>query len=286
MCLHSRKAVVLPAACLLFLSGCASRPKNADADERVLRVCADPNNLPFSNEREEGFENRIAELIAADLGARLEYTWFAQRRGFIRNTLRAGLCDVVMGVPAGFELASTTRPYYRSTYVFVTREDRKLQIESLDDPALVRLEIGVHVIGDDYTNPPPLHALGRRKIIQNVAGYSLFGDYAQPNPPARLVEAVAKKEVDVAIVWGPFAGYFGRKQDVPLTLTPVSPEIDRPFLPFVFDIAMGVRRGEKQFHEELEHVLDRREDEIDRILADYGVPVKPMARRMAGAIGR
>jgi mxaJ protein len=286
MCLHSRRAVLLPATCLLFLSGCAGRTEKAEASQRVLRVCADPNNLPFSNERGEGFENRIAELIAADLGARLEYTWFAQRRGFIRNTLRAGLCDVVMGVPTSFELASTTRPYYRSTYVFVTREDRRLQIASLDDPALTRLEIGVHVIGDDYTNPPPLHALGRRKIIQNVAGYSLFGDYAQPNPPARLVEAVAKKEVDVAIVWGPFAGYFGKRQDVPLTLTPVSPEIDLPFLPFVFDIAMGVRRGEEPFREELEQVLDRREGEIDRILADFGVPVKPMARGTAGATGR
>jgi mxaJ protein len=280
MCSPCREiAITAVVAGLFLLPGCAgSSTNNAEAGQRVLRVCSDPNNLPFSNDRGEGFENRIAELVARDLDASLEYTWFAQRRGFIRNTLRAGACDVVIGVPANFELAATTRPYYRSTYVFLTREDRGLRIESLDDPALTQLEIGVHVIGDDYANTPPLHALGRRNIVQNVAGYSLFGDYSQPNPPARLVDAVVKRDVDVAIVWGPFAGFFGKEQSVPLRITPVSPEVDVPSLPFVFGISMGVRRGEEEFREELEQVLDRREDEIGRILAAYGVPVKPMAQ--------
>src|SRR4051812_36069581 len=122
------------------------------ASETSLRVCADPNNLPFSNEKGEGFENKIAELIAADMQRPLEYTWWAQRRGFFRNTLRAGTCDVVIGVPVSFELAATTRPYYRSTYVFVTRHDRHLDVRSLDDPVLKDLRIGVQLIGDDGAN--------------------------------------------------------------------------------------------------------------------------------------
>lgn len=281
-----RRTAVLSAVGLLLVS-CAKRTdEDVQPNQRVLRVCSDPNNLPFSNERGEGFENRIAGLVARDLGARLEYTWFAQRRGFVRNTLRAGTCDLIMGVPSNFELAATTRPYYRSTYVFVSREDRNLDVASLDDPALRRLQIGVHVIGDDYANPPPLHALGRRNIIGNVAGYSIFGDYTEPNPPARLVEAVADAEVDVAVVWGPFAGFFAKQQVTPLRLTPVLPEIDLPFLPFVFDISMGVRRGEEGFRTELEGVLDRNEAEIDKILAQYGIPLKPMARGTAGAKGR
>ena len=286
MCSPFHSAAVIGMSGLMLLS-CSKR---SDADvqpaQRVLRVCSDPNNLPFSNERREGFENRMAELIARDLDARLEYTWFAQRRGFVRNTLGAGACDVIMGVPADFELTANTRPYYRSTYVFVTREDRHIDIVSLDDPKLRRLQIGVHVIGDDYSNPPPLHALGRRKIIQNVAGYSIFGDYAQPNPPARLIEAVAEGEVDVAVVWGPFAGFFAKQQAAPLRFTPVLPEVDMQTLPFVFDIAMGVRRGEDNFRSELQDLLDRRQADIDGILAEYGVPLKALTKRTVETIQR
>src|SRR5690606_5361260 len=128
--------------------------------ERPFRVCADPNNLPFSNAAEQGFENALAELLAAELGATVEYTWWAQRRGFIRNTLNAGDCDVVMGVPAGYELVATTQPYYRSTYVFVYRREPGLELRTIDDPRLRELAIGVHLIGDDGGNTPPVHALG------------------------------------------------------------------------------------------------------------------------------
>jgi mxaJ protein len=240
-------------------------------------VCADPNNLPFSNERQEGFENRIATVIAADLHARLEYTWFPQRRGFIRNTLRAGLCDAVVGVPDRFELTATTRPYYRSTYVFVTRQDSNISVHSLDDAALRKLTIGVHVIGDDYANPPPMHALARRNIIHNVSGYTIYGDYSQPNPPARLIEAVASREVDVAIVWGPLAGYFSRRQSVPLKISAVSPESDGPAIPLAFNIALGVRKDDTALRTELEGVLDRRSTEISSILTEFGVPMKPLS---------
>ena len=239
---------------------------------RVLRVCADPNNLPFSNERGEGLENRLAEMLAGELHARVEYTWFAQRRGFFRNTLNAGLCDVVLGVPSSIEMAATTRPYYRSSYVFVTRADGGPVVRSFDDAALRRLRIGVAVIGDDYANSPPAHALAQRGIIGNVVGYSVYGDYARPNPPSRIVEAVAEGEVDVAVVWGPLAGYFASRQRVPLRLVPVTPEIDLPFLPFVFDIAVGVRRGDDALREELDRALARRRADIRRLLDAYGVP--------------
>lgn len=238
----------------------------------VLRVCADPNNLPFSNQRRDGFENKLAELLAQDLGERVEYTWWAQRRGFFRNTLRAGLCDVVIGVSSGFEMALTTKPYYRSTYVFLSRKDRHLEVKSFDDPLLKKLRVGVQIIGDDQSNTPPAHALTRRHIVDNVRGFTLYGDYSQHDPPARIVEAVAKSDIDLAIVWGPLAGFFAKQSRVPLEVVPVSPQIDQPFLPFVFDISMGVRRGDQEFRDRVDQFLEKRRSEIDRILADYRVP--------------
>jgi mxaJ protein len=268
----ARARSTLAAFLVWLLAGC-SGPPAADPPRRgrELRVCADPNNLPFTNDRFEGFENRIAALVARDMQAEVRYTWWAQRRGFVRNTLKAGLCDVVMGLPAGFELALTTRPYYRSTYVFVARAEVP-RVASFDDPTLRRLRIGVQIIGDDYSNAPPAHALAQRHITSNVVGYTVYGDYAQPNPPARIIEAVARGEVHVAIAWGPLAGYFAARQSVPLTVTPVSPQIDRPWLPFVFDIAMGVRRGDMALKAELERILLRRRTDIDAILAEYQVP--------------
>lgn len=261
------------AALALLAAGCAGKGIAAPAlPVRELRVCADPNNLPFSNRAGEGFENRLAESVARDLHARVRYTWWPQHRGFIRNTLKAGKCDVLIGLPSTVELASVTRPYYRSTYVFVSRRDRGIAVRSLDDPRLRRLRIGVQMIGDDGTNSPPAHALANRGIVDNVAGYSVYGDYAQPNPPARIVEAVAKGDVDLAVVWGPLAGYFAPRQAVPLALAPVTPQIDRPFLPFVFDVSMAVRRGDDKLRAELDSFIERRQPEIDALLDRYGVP--------------
>jgi mxaJ protein len=257
------------AAVLVFLGGAAGLLA-ASVPARVLRVCADPNNLPFSNQRLEGFENRLAELVARDMGAEVSYTWWAQRRGFLRSTLNAGACDVVMGIPASYELALATRPYYRSSYVFVTR--RGLRVRSFDDPVLRRVQIGVQLVGDDYANAPPAHALAARGVVGNVHGYSVYGDYRQESPPAAVVEAVARGEVDVAVVWGPLAGWAARRQRVPLEIVPVSPQIDLPFLPFVFDIAMGVRRRDTALKEELDAILERRKSEIDALLDEYGVP--------------
>jgi mxaJ protein len=260
-------------ACLMAAAIVVSCSRgHAASASRILKVCSDPNNLPFSNEKREGFENRIAELISRDMKSELRYTWWAQRRGFVRNTLNTHECDLLVGVPSSFERASTTTPYYRSSYVFVTRRDRHLHIASFDDPALRKLSIGVQMVGDDFTNTPPAHALSKRGIIRNVHGYSVYGDYRQANPPARIVDAVAKGEVDVAIVWGPLAGYFAKREPVALDISPVSPQIDLPFLPFVFDISMGVRRGDDVLRDTLNAIIARRKPEIDSILREYGVP--------------
>lgn len=250
----------------------------------ALRVCADPNNLPFSNRAGEGFENRIADLVAAELGTTVEYTWWAQRRGFLRSTLAAGLCDVVIGVPSALDMLLVTAPYYRSTYVVVAPADLRPELRSLDDPRLRTLRIGVQLVGDDGANPPAAHALARRGITGNLVGYTVYGDYSEPSPPARIVQAVADGDVDVAIVWGPLAGYFATRESRPLALAPVEPQVDQPFLPFAFDISMGVRRGDEALRDRLEDVLRRRRADIDRILADYGVPRADLQPEAAGAV--
>jgi mxaJ protein len=254
-----------------FLVGLATTA--AAASDRELRVCADPNNLPFSNSAEAGFENRLAAMVAAHFGQQVSYTWWAQRRGFIRNTLKAGRCDVVMGVPSGYDLVETTRPYYRSSYVFVTRQDQHLELSSLLDPRLHHLVIGVHLIGDDGNNPPPAQALGDQGIVDNVRGYSIYGDYRQADPPARLIEAVESGSLDVAAAWGPLAGYFAQRSPVPLTVTPIR-DYER-FAPqqFQFAIAMGVRKGDDALRDRLNAFIDEHRSEITSLLRSYGVPL-------------
>jgi quinoprotein dehydrogenase-associated probable ABC transporter substrate-binding protein len=242
------------------------------AERPLLRVCSDPNNLPFSNDRREGFENRIAELAARDLGMKVSYYWWAQRRGFVRKTLGAGRCDVIIGVPRSFERTLVTRPYYRSSYVFVSRRDRRLDITSLDDPRLRTLKVGVEIIGDDYTNSPPAHALANRGIVRNVSGFMVYRDYSKRDPPPGIIEAVERGQVDVSAVWGPTAGYFIRHSRVPLTAVPIMPAGDRSGLPLDFEISMGVRRGDTILRDRLDAFLQRRRNEIDAILREYGVP--------------
>jgi mxaJ protein len=258
---------------LLFLLALALLGCSPGKPARELRVCADPNNLPFSNQRGEGLENRLAQLIASELNATVRYTWWPQRRGFVRNTLAAGTCDVIMGIPHGSERVRTTRPYYRSTYVFVFRKDRHLTIRSFDDPALKQLRIGVQLVGDDYNNTPPVHALSRRGVVGNLVGYSVYGDYSQENPPARIIDAVVAKDVDLAIAWGPLAGYFAQRSGAELEIIPVSPAIDPPGLRFHFDISLGVRPDDQALEQELNRVLSTKRAAIDRILVEFGFPV-------------
>jgi quinoprotein dehydrogenase-associated probable ABC transporter substrate-binding protein len=242
------------------------------AQPATLRVCADPNNLPFSNQQSQGFENKLAELIAANMNAKLEYTWWSERKSFAKKSLDAGACDVVMGIPTSMPDVLTTKPYYRSIYVFVSRQDRKLQITSLTDPRLTELRIGIHVVGDDFA--PPAYALAHRGISENVVGFSLFGQYGEANPPRKLIEAVENGEVDVAIAWGPFAGYFAQNAKVPLTITPVNPPV---FLgiPFAYDISAGVWQGNDALKSQLDRILQTQSAAVQQILSNYGVPQVP-----------
>ena len=270
---HVRRvgSCILAALMVLAATGCATRAHTAEP----LRVCADPNNLPFSNERGEGFENELARMLATNLGAALEYTWWRQGRGFVRHTLDAGQCDVVMGVPAHYDPVLTTRPYYRSTYVFVSRHGEHPGLSSLDDERLRRMKIGVQLIGDDFANSPPAHALSARGMIQNVVGFPVMSDYSKPNPPARIVEAVANRQVDAALVWGPLAGYFASRLPVPLDVTPLGAADDGPARPFAFDIAMAVRRGDNARLRMLDRFIGQHEREIEDLLVRYGVPRVP-----------
>ena len=252
-------------ACLALLG--ASKPEQV----RPLRVCADPNNLPYSNARHQGFEDKLAELVGRELHRPVKYYYWAQRRGFIRNTLNAGHCDIIMGTAAGLDMVATTKPYYRSTYTFVSKASSP-DIRSLDDPRLHEVRVGVQLIGDDFNNTPPAAGLTRRGIVQNVRGYTVYGDYREPNPPSRIVRAVEKGEVDVALVWGPLAGYFATQSPVPLRVVPISPRADGP-LPYTFAIAMGVRKADTAFRDTLDQVIVRRRGQIDRLLKDYGVPL-------------
>jgi len=264
-------------ALVLAVSVLAGSASAAETDKWELRICADPNNLPFSNDRLEGFENKIAELLARELNAEISYYWWPQRRAFSRETLREGHCDLVLGVPDNMGPLNTTLPYYRSTYVFVYRTDRDFDITSFDDPILRELTIGVQLIGDGYINSPPAHALGNRGMSDNLVGFSVLGDYDNPHVHAPIIEAVAEGRIDVAVVWGPIAGYYAKRQSVPLTLVPVSPPIDFPFLPMTYAISMGVRRSEPSYNDPLTDRLNRfileHRDEIESILREYGVPL-------------
>jgi mxaJ protein len=245
------------ALALLALDAVAAEP---------LRVCADPDNLPYSRADGSGFENRIARLLADDMGAPLAYEWLPDRRGFVRKTLGAQLCDVIIGVPAGFERAATTHPYYRSAYVLVDRAGNAPPVRSLDDPRLAKMRIGVQLIGNDLAASPPGQLLAHMGYTQNVRGFPLAGE--EPSAE-RAIDAIVRGEVDAALLWGPQAGYFARRAPLPLRVTavPVPPEAH-----FDFAIAMGVRRGDGELRERLDDFIRRRQGDIDRILAEYDVP--------------
>lgn len=230
-----------------------------------FRVCADPDNLPYSNQKLEGFENKIAELVAKELGDSPTYYWWPQRRGFIRNTLGIKMCDIVMGIPKGYDPVLWTKPYYYTTYVIVYPKDKGFQINSLDDPLLKQVKVGV------YANTPPHMALNERGIRKNVVGYETFYD-PEENYPGKIIEDLAAGKIDVAIVWGPIAGYFAKKQSVPLELVPLQ-DGNSDTQPFAYGISIGVRKADKDLKAKLEEVLDKKQTEIRKILEDYGVPL-------------
>jgi quinoprotein dehydrogenase-associated probable ABC transporter substrate-binding protein len=245
----------------------------AYAAAATLRVCADPNNMPFSNRAEQGFENQLANLIAKDLGMTVQYYWFPQRSSFFKKTLNAGHCDIVMGLPEGMDDAATSVPYYRSSYVFVSRRDRRLNIKSMDDPRLHHLRIGVHTTGDGDGSLPPVNALISRGIVRNLVDFNIYGRLDEKNPPADLIRAVENNKVDIAIAWGPMAGYFAKHSSVPLQVTPVDVVSPDPKIPFTFAISMGVRRGDSQLLQRLNSEIQQHRPRIHRLLESYGVPL-------------
>ncbi|MBC5786334.1 quinoprotein dehydrogenase-associated putative ABC transporter substrate-binding protein [Ramlibacter sp. USB13] len=234
-----------------------------------MRVCADPDNLPYSREDGSGFENRIARLVASDFGVPLAYAWLPDLRGFVRKTMGAGLCDVIVGVPAGFERTLNTRPYYRSTYVLVEGQGDPAPPRDFADPRLRRWRIGVQLVGDDAAATPPGHALAQAGATGNVVGYPMAG--RQP-AAARIFDALDRGELDAAFVWGPQAGYYAQRSARPLQLHVMQPPSTLQEQRFTFAIAMGVRRGDRALRDRLDDFIVRRQPDIDRILAEYGVP--------------
>ena len=246
------------AVMLCFALSCA-------AQATTIKVCADPDNLPYSNRQLQGYENKIAQLIASDLHVKAQFVFARQRRGFVRNQLDKNTCDLLAGVPSNFHPVLTTDPYFRSSYVFVTRRDRKVKITSFDDPQLNNLRIGLQILEENYA--PPAQALARRHVISKLVGYESFG-----NEAGMIVRDVVQKKIDVAIVWGPLAGYYAKPYADMLELRPVSPSFDPPGLPFRYAISMGVRKSDQQLRNRLNAALQRHHAEIERILKSYGVP--------------
>lgn len=236
---------------------------------KVLRVCGDPDNMPFSDSTRQGFENKLATIIASALGDSVSYVWWPHRRGFIRNTLNSFSCDVIMGVPAKLDMVLTTKPYFRSTYYVVSRADRHIDVSTLNDPAIRTLRIGVNLIGEDYTNTPPTEALAARGISRNLKGYSSF--YDPENHPRDIIEGVTRGDVDIALVWGPLAGYWASKSSVPLKLVPL-PDSDSTGLPFAYDVAIGVRHTDRELRDRLNEILSEKHAAIEQLLQDYHVP--------------
>lgn len=238
----------------------------------ALVVCADPNNLPFSNRHEAGFENQLAQILARQLHTNVRYVWWAQRRGFARNTLTQSRCDIWPGVASGVQSMATSIPYYRSMYVFASLESQHLYHLSLDDPRLRKLLIGVQLVGDDGMNTPPASALAARGVTANVRGFTLYGDYRRPDPPSAILDALMQRSVNVALVWGPLAGYYARHSREPLRLEPVTPDDDRSS-PMSFAISVGVRRNEPELLTQINRALLVEAPAIQRLLRAYGVPI-------------
>ncbi len=262
-------AALLAAGC-----GSAAAAPPADPGHPVLSVCADPNNLPYSNQKQEGFENRIASLLAADAGAELRYTWNEQRKTFFRRTLLAHACDVVISVPTALPIVATTRPYFTSTYVAVTRRAGTLHFTSFDDPALQTAHIGVQLLGVEGTNTPPAMSLGARGVNHHIVGFPMWAE-GETNPQGKIVDAVQTGAIDVAFVWGPFGGYFAKPYGASLAVTPVAGDPKDPASKFTFAMSIGVRKDDIALRDRLQSALDRHQTEIAAILRDYAIPLAP-----------
>ncbi len=257
---------------LCFLVLAAAMPTAAWAvdqpeavDRSALRVCSDPGNMPFSNVKGEGFENKIAELLAAKLGVEVKYTWFPQATGFLRNTLRARRCDLVIGIASGAELVLNTNPYYRSTYVMVTRKADGISADRLDDPTLKSRKIGL------IAGTPPAAVVARNGLMAQAVPYDLLVDTRHDSPSHRMVDDLAAGRIDVALLWGPLGGYFAAEHGDALVVTPLVHEAKSSRMDYY--IAMAVRPGEINWKHDIDRVILESKDQITAILREYHVPM-------------
>jgi quinoprotein dehydrogenase-associated probable ABC transporter substrate-binding protein len=264
------------------LPAVAKAASHAPPAGKALRVCADPDNLPFSNRAGQGFENRLAKLIAKALGEKVRYTWSKDRKHFLRTTLKAGRCDVVMGIPARSDRVLATHSYFRSTYSLVYRKNAPYTLRSLNDPKLTKLSIGVRALGDDFNDLPAGSVLARRGIVKNVVTYNVFTKRGKFNSAAQPIEDVAKGKIDTAILWGPEAGYYAKRQADDLVVQPLTPK--HTVLPFEYSISLGVRKGDTALRDKLNRILQRKRGAIRALLTRYGVPLLglPRGRAMDG----
>ena len=272
----TRSLISFPAIALVLCALSGHAPAD-EAKPKQLKVCGDPNNLPFSNEKQQGIENKIADVIAKDMGLTVAYTWWPHQRGVVKRALNTLRCDVMLGIPKGYDPVLWTKPYYRTGYVLAVRKDRGLKIKSLDDPQLKKLKIGVQV------NTPPHDALGQRGIADNVVGYQLMFDsnFHAEDYPGKVVEDLIAGQIDVALVWGPIAGYFAKKKAAPIEIVLLESKPDSVER-FAFDISMGVRKKDTELKAKLEESIARKHDEITHILEDFGVPLLPASEEKAG----
>jgi quinoprotein dehydrogenase-associated probable ABC transporter substrate-binding protein len=246
----------------------------------AFRVCADPANMPFSNEAGEGFENEIAELFAAELGRELQYTWFPMALGFVRRTLVENRCDVIIGFAQGDEFVLNTNHYYTSTHVMVVRADGPLaDVTTLADPRLKGMRIGV-IIGS-----PPASHVARHGLLADVRSYDMMVDRRVESPNENMLADLVAGEIDVALMWGPIGGPLAAASDADLVVTPLLAEQGSPRL--FYRITMGVRQGEDAWKRELNSLIRRQQDAIDAILRRHGVPlVTDMGDAMKPEVGQ
>jgi quinoprotein dehydrogenase-associated probable ABC transporter substrate-binding protein len=235
-------------------------------DPKVLRVCADPRNMPFSNEDGEGFENKLAELVASKLGKSLAYTWYPQAPGFVRNTLGAYKCDVVMGYPQGNDVVQSTNPYYRTAYALVFRPASGLDgVDTLADPRLKGKRIGI------VAGTPPATLLAVNGLMTSAKPYPLVIDTRFDSSSQAMMNDLATGEIDVGILWGPIAGYFAIKANPPMTVVPLVKERSGPRLAYY--ISMGVRGADQEWKRQLSRLIAENQPAINRLLASFGVPL-------------
>lgn len=282
------KPILFLAVVALAIPVAASAQRPAQMQAGLLRVCADPDNLPFSNQAGEGVENKLAELLATTWNSRLEYVWWAAPRGTMRM-LNGNYCDVAIQMPVLSDMAGVTRPYYRTSYVIVQRADAAHRITSLDDPALKTMKIGVHLYGSDAENSPPAMALSAHGVIGNLIGFGT-AYVGGKERPSDIIQAVENGAVDVSIVWGPIAGFYAKQLGSDLILTPLADD-SLTRIPFTYSMGMATRRREREFRDSLQKFLDGRAPEIRSLLQQYGIPLLPLAvdttaDRQPGSSGR